>query len=187
MTIFGQHTIHELDDLLKALSYEVDQIAKASADCAGWKQRDPQGYSAWTNELSKVMAEWAHVSHVAMRRVELTPHATWDYVPLEGDYQRLLRAFQPFHELVRRFMRESQCTVTMSAVPQPTAPDFDLQAYQTADAATKWVEGKAVNFTATSKRVLPIVLGGVGLAMAAVLFARRAASRVSVRVLGARE
>lgn len=187
MTIFGQHTVHELDDLLKALSYEVDQISRASADCAAWKQRDPQGYSAWTSEWSKFIAEWAHVSHVAMRRVELTPHATWDYVPLEDDYQRLLRAFQPSHELERRFLRESQCTVTMSAVPQPTAPDFDLQAYQAADSATKWIEGKAVNLTVTTKRVVPVILGGVGLTIAAVLLARRAVIRASARALGARE
>jgi hypothetical protein len=75
----------------------------------------------------------------------------------------------------------------MSAVPQPTAPDFDLQAYQAADAATKWIERKTVNFTATTKKVVPIVLGGVGLAIAAVLLARRAVTRASARALGARE
>ena len=34
MTILGKHTVHELDDLVNALSYEVSQTQKASAACA---------------------------------------------------------------------------------------------------------------------------------------------------------
>ena len=39
MTILGKHTVHELDDLVNALSYEVSQTQKASAACAATSAR----------------------------------------------------------------------------------------------------------------------------------------------------
>ena len=37
-------------------NYEVDQVTKASANCADWKQRDPQGYAAWSSDLTAATA-----------------------------------------------------------------------------------------------------------------------------------
>lgn len=183
MTILGQHTVHELDDLVKAHNYHVDQLTKASANCSAWKQRDPQGYAAWSTDFTQAAANWAHVSHVAMNRIDLTPQSMRDYVPLESDYQAVLTAFHPFDDLTLRFTRDSQCSVDMSATPQPQAPDADLQAYQTADAATKWIDKKAKDAATGTMKVVPIVLGGVGVALTALLLARRAVSRVVTRAI----
>jgi len=104
-------------------------------------------------------------------------------VPLENDYQAVLTAFHPFDDLVRRFMRDSHCALTMPDVLQPQAPDADLNAFKAADAATKWMDKKAQSVVAGSKILVPIVVGGVGLAVGAVLLARRAVERAVLRTV----
>jgi len=37
MTILGEHTVHELNDLVTALSYEVSQTMKANIACVSWR------------------------------------------------------------------------------------------------------------------------------------------------------
>jgi hypothetical protein len=177
MTVFNQHTVHELDDLLKALSYQVAQITQANLQCASWKERDPKGQAAWSSELSTATAHWARASHSAMRVVEFTPHAAWDFTPVERDYQAIAKAFQPFEDLARTFAREAQCPMPMPNTPQPTAPDLDLKAFQATDAATKWIDQKAADLGKRTRSIAPLVLGGLGLAVAAVLLARRVVGR----------
>jgi hypothetical protein len=177
MTVFNQHTVHELDDLVKALSYQVGQITQASSQCAAWKQRDPQGYAAWSSDLSKATAEWARVSHAAMKIIDRTPHVAWDMAPVESDYQAVAKAFQPFEGLTGTFMRDSHCPLSFPDNPQPTAPDADLVAFQATDAAAKWIDKEAKGVAKRSKTVVPFVIGGVGLAVVAVLLARRAVGR----------
>ncbi len=183
MTILNQHTVHELDDLVKALSYQVAQVTSAYQQCASWKVRDPQGYAAWASDLSKATATWARVSHAAMKVIGLTPHLGWDVVPAEGDYQAVAKAFEPFEDLIRTFIRESQCTLSMPSVPQPTAPDADLVAFKATDSATRWIDKEAKAVAAGSKSIAPYVFGGLGLALATALMVRRAAGRVVSRVI----
>jgi hypothetical protein len=177
MTILGQHTVHELDDLVKALSYQVSQITTANLNCKGWPQRDPQGYANWADQLAKATTAWGDVVHSVMRRIELTPELTWDVVPAEGDFQAIAKAFEPFEDLTRTFMAQAQCAISFDKTPQPTAPDLDLTAYKVSDSAVKWVEKQEKAVTRKASVVLPLVAGGLGALAALLLALRRAVDR----------
>ena len=76
MTILGEHTVHELNDLVTALSYEVSQTMKANIACVSWAQRDPKAFADWNTKLVQVMAGWSTAVHVAMVRIGETPQAS---------------------------------------------------------------------------------------------------------------
>jgi hypothetical protein len=172
MTILGQHTVHELDDLVKALGFEVQQIQAASVACRGWMQRDPQAYAAWNTQLLVAMGGWSKAVGIAKMRIDETPQALWDTMPAEAHFQGCLDAFKPFDDLTRTFLQQSGCTIAFDGMPQPTAPDFDLRQYQVADRATKWIETKAGAATAKAKSYAPAIVIGLGVLIAVVVAVR---------------
>ena len=174
MTILGKHTVHELNDLVNALSYEVSQTQKASAACAAWAQRDPPAFADWSAKLAQAVAGWSHAVHVAMVRIDETPHALWDTVPAESHYQGCLTAFKPFDDLIRTFMQTSQCAITFDHTPQPTAPDLDLDVYKGADKAAKWIEKESSSVTGKAKSYAPVVaVVGLGALVVVVVAVRK--------------
>ena len=178
MTILGQHTVHELNDLVNALSYEVSQTMKANVACTSWMQRDPKAFADWNTTLMQAMAGWSTAVHVAMVRIDETPQALWDTVPAEQHFQDCLTAYHPFDDLIRTFMQVSQCPISFDQIPQPTAPDADLSVYQGADKATKWVEKTGQAAAGKAKSYAPVVVAGVGVVAAVVLAVRHAVTKV---------
>lgn len=178
MTILGQHTVHELDDLVKALGFEVQQIQAGAVACRGWMLRDPQAFATWNTQLINAMAGWSKAVSIAKMRIDETPQALWDTVPAEPHFQGCLDAFKPFDDLTRTFLQQSGCTISFDGMPQPTAPDFDLRGYQVADRATKWIDKQAGAAAAKAKRYAPVVVVGLGVFVAVVLAIRSAATRV---------
>jgi len=173
MTILGQHTVHELNDLVNALSYEVSQTMKANVACTSWMQRDPKAFANWNTQLMQAMAGWSTAVHVAMVRIDETPQALWDTVPAEQHFQDCLTAYHPFDDLIRTFIQVAQCPISFDAMPQPTAADFDLSAYQSADKATKWIEKQGNAAAGKAKSYAPVVVLGLGVLTAVVLAVRK--------------
>jgi hypothetical protein len=174
MTILGQHTVHELNDLVNALSYEVTQTQAAGISCTSWMQRDPTAYADWSTKLMQAMGGWSTAVHVAMVRIDETPQSMWDVVPAEPHFQDCLKAFAPFDDLIRTFMGVSQCPIALDKVPQPTAADLDLNMYQGADKATKWLEQESHAAAGKAKSYAPIVVLGLGAIVAVVVAVRKA-------------
>jgi hypothetical protein len=162
VTILGEHTVHELNDLVTALSYEVSQTMKANIACTTWAQNDPKAFADWNTKLMQTMAGWSTAVHVAMVRIGETPQALWDTVPAEAHFQDCLTAYHPFDDLIRTFMQQSQCPISFDQMPQPTAADFDLDAYKSADKATKWIEQQGSAAAGKAKSYAPVVVLGVG-------------------------
>jgi hypothetical protein len=178
MTILGQHTVHELNDLVKALSYEVSQIMAANVACTSWAQRDPKAFADWNTQFVQAMAGWSPAVHIAMTRIDETPQAMWDVVPAEPHFQGCLKAFVPFHDVIRTFMQVSQCPISFDNMPQPTATDTDLDVYKSADKATKWIEKTGQAAAGKTKSYAPVVVAGVGVVAAVVLAVRHAVTKV---------
>jgi len=114
----------------------------------------PPAFADWSAKLAQAVAGWSHAVHVAMVRIDETPHALWYTVPAESHYQGCLTAFKPFDDLIRTFMQTSQCAITFDHTPQPTAPDLDLDVYKGTDKAAKWIEWKRSSRSAGSRSSL---------------------------------
>jgi hypothetical protein len=173
MTILGEHTVHELNDLVTALSYEVSQTMKANVACPMWAQRDPNAFADWNTKLMQAMAGWSTAVHVAMVRIGETPQALWDAVPAEAHFQDCLTAYHPFDDLIRTFLQQSQCPISFDQMPQPTAADFDLDAYKSADKATKWIEQQSSAAAGKAKSYAPVVVLGVGVVVVVLVAVRK--------------
>jgi hypothetical protein len=180
MTILGEHTVHELNDLVNALSYEVTQTQKAIIACTAWAQRDPAAFADWNTKLVQAMAPWSDALHVAMVRIGETPQALWDAVPAEAHYQGCLTAYHPFDDLIRTFIQASQCPISFDQMPQPTANDLDLSVYQGTDKATKWIEKQGQMATGKAKSFAPLVVLGVGAVAALAVAAHKIVTRALV-------
>jgi hypothetical protein len=145
----GEHSAHELDDLLRAKQSEIDDITAhvqklpASGD-ATWQQ--------WALDWGKFTADWKSIVARVRPDVEaakaggvsswivsqIMPGAKdpWDSVWLEDDYQAVLHVLQPgglgtsrVQDLYRRYLALPQSTpIKFRPTPQPTAPDIRLAA-----------------------------------------------------------
>ena len=115
-----------------------------------------------------------------MVRIGETPEALWDTVPAEAHFQGCLTAYHPFDDLIRTFMQVSQCPITFDQMPQPTAPDFDLDAYKSADKAAKWIEQTGGAAAGKAKSYAPVVVLGLGALVAVVVAVRKTITRVFI-------
>jgi hypothetical protein len=178
MTILGEHTVHELNDLVNALSYEVSQTMKANVACTSWMQRDPKAFADWNTKLVQAMTGWSTAVHIAMVRIDETPQALWDTVPAEPHFQGCLTAYAPFDDLIRTFIQASQCPISFDQMPQPTAADFDLDVYKSTDKATKWIEKEGGAAAGKAKSYAPVVALGLGALVAVVVAVRKSITGV---------
>ncbi len=82
--------------------------------------------------------------------------------------------FKPFDDVIRTFMQTSQCAITLDQVPQPTAPDLDLDVYKGADKAAKWIEKESSGVTGKAKSYGPVVaVVGLGALVVVVVAVRK--------------
>lgn len=176
MTVNGNHTAAELQDLVNAKTYEVGQVAQAYADYSPtWVAKDSGTFVDFTNDWSNFQARWDKALKVAQSSLTLAKlnPAPSDVILAEKEYMGLLNALQPhpgivdkgsFQDLYNRLVAAGK-PVDVSKVPQPTAVDRDLQAYQASDTAVKGVQsaGEALKQAATSKYGLYVGLGLAGI------------------------
>lgn len=154
--------MHELWDLAKALSYQVGQIQKAVV-CAHGKQWDGTydsvsktwvssnaDVTTWLDNWNAAYANFGTVLDRANAAMgTFVSWALWDITPAtdaQGNvFDALAVAFEPFDDLDRRLRVASlgfppDCMPTYPNVPQPTAPDFSLDAYKVTSAVTGAIE-----------------------------------------------
>jgi hypothetical protein len=144
-TILGAWTIGELHDLLAAKAYEVGQINAAATACGpAWAGADPTSYGQWAGELYDANQAFASAQKGAQQVLDFTPHAIWSFTPAGIAWDQVIQASHPFQGLLDRMMQSGHCTAPdFSQLPQPTASDIDLRAFQVTDTATKKIEGAA--------------------------------------------
>jgi hypothetical protein len=151
----GNHTAHELDDLLRAKQSEIDDVTHhigalpPSSDPA-WKQ--------WAADWRQFLSDWESARATAQRFVDAArdnPNLTrvdaflesplalftqsdpLDMLDAEAPYQDVLRVLMPsgigtsrLQDLYRRYTQLPNATpVKFRPVPQPKAPDEELQVY----------------------------------------------------------
>jgi hypothetical protein len=143
VTILGQHTAHELTDLLDAYDYQLGQLdAAGQRVSATWMAADDAGYLGWIADLASFKARYVPVA--AKGRASAAACLLQDTGLVEDDWIACTVAFSPLNALDLR-MRQAPAAVaaqapTYPANPQPTAPDADLGAFKAADVATRGID-----------------------------------------------
>jgi hypothetical protein len=138
VTIFGQHTVSELRELLKAKETQINDVQAAfDAFSPQWKKQDQPSWSAWSvdwnNFGQRFMSARAKANLVLLRPLSGVADTT---IPAESEYQGILRALTAkegtftdtdFQGLHNRLVAAQKKPIDFSNTPQPTAGDADLQ------------------------------------------------------------
>jgi hypothetical protein len=177
-TIFGWHTVHELQDLYNALTYQVGQITTAyNCGQAQWQTANATAYQAWTDIYNNALAAWNAEAANAQKLLTAPGSQTLENAVIvlnssgKDEFDVLARAFDPFEEL-DRLLRKSDsgfptsCLPGYQATPQPSAPDLDLSAYQIADSgwqAVKKVADKVGQGVEAATPYIALAAGAVAL------------------------
>jgi hypothetical protein len=161
MPIRGQHTVHELHDLMAAYAFEQAALADAySQSATAWAAADPASFAAWSAAWGNFQARIAPVwqrSQASEGAASATSTPSWDTVlalDTGGDvFDDLVTAWgdasatAPGLNTLDRELRATPAAhpyaPTYKGLPQPTAPDLDLAAYKLADRAVRWIEKSA--------------------------------------------
>jgi hypothetical protein len=175
-------TVGELADFLKSARYQVGQIRQAYGDASpAWVARDSAGFIAFTNDLNAADTAIDAVMSTAQTLVNLTPNALMSVTPAGPDgavFHALGAALKPYQDLFRRLTdagtAQGAPPIDMSANPQPTAPDLDLQTFVAANKVTTQIDTTAAAAgSAVSSGLRPYAIGAAvvgGLVLAAKLF-----------------
>lgn len=135
MTILGQHTTAEAQDLLKAHIYEWEQLRKASAPVLLFIEG-----GKWAPDWGKSYQNFLGVQDRVGKVVNDVPSSLANVTPAESLFQDLVNATTGFVELDRRFragysalspdLQKLTNPPDYKDMPQPTAPDVDLEAWK---------------------------------------------------------
>lgn len=161
-TVLGLPTYAELADLVAVQRFNLAQLDSVKA-CAPWAAKDPSGYGSWAAAVFDATAAMNSVLTGAQAQIDLIPEGLRAVTPVAAGgtlfsknmWDQVLDAAQPFHALVATFAQKSGCPWPSGSPPQPTAPDFDLKAYQWTGHALQ-----AVQFGGSMGLIL-LVLAGV--------------------------
>ena len=154
MTIFGNHTVDELNDLLKAKDYDITQVQAAyNARGPAWHAKDANAESAWLVDWHSFLDRY-DAAH-AKAKAEITAAGFIigpdDLKPVEGSWKAMMQALtktegsytdQDFQGLHNR-LANATGPIDFSGQPTPIAHDTDLAAYQGADSVIKAGEAGA--------------------------------------------
>ena len=141
-TIFGDHSVSDLRDLLNSYDYQSTQLASSSASAASaWDHADSVGHATWLADYAAWDRAYEPYRDAANTLLAATPIALQGITSAETQYQALATAFAPFADLDRR-MRAAPTAVAAlapdySSNPQPVATDVQLAGLQLTDAATR--------------------------------------------------
>lgn len=135
MTILGQHTTAETQDLLKAHVYEWEQLRKASAPVLLFIES-----GKWAPDWGKAYNNFLAVKDRVSKIVGDVPSTLVNVTPAESQFQDLVNATNMFVDLDRRFrvgynqldpnLQKLTVLPDYKDMPQPTAPDVDLEAWK---------------------------------------------------------
>ncbi len=195
MTILGKHTIAELRDLIKAMSYEVKQIQEGYAAVeADWWTVDSAKAQAWAIDWEAFKTRFKTALSAADIRFAIASNMLGvrdSVIPAEEAYQGVLRAvtvqtdgsFAPtdmagLHNRlieVRRTMGKAD--ISFADMPQPGADtDADLAAFVQTDLALRNLEAtakKAGSAVASSPTTYLVLAGAAGLGLTALYVVSR--------------
>jgi hypothetical protein len=159
-TIFGDHTVNETRDLVKAKSDQLHQMQSQRTSLG--KAPD----STWDAQFSQLKERFNRKNSDAWMP---------DMSTCEDDYQAILRALSPVPNFVSSGSAQDLANRLMNAggkigpLPQSAAKDWDLKAYEIADKPVQVIEtaGRAVRDAAgtASKSILTSPLFWIGLAI----------------------
>jgi hypothetical protein len=169
MTILGQHTAHELSDLIAAKTANIGDLATAVGNAPGTAWLDSR-WSAWQNDYNSFIADWNKAKLAAQTTVAdaQSSLAGWDYTTAENDWTAVLAVLGGDYgtrlpDLMTRWTKLPNApALASSPVPQPTAPDSDLGAFNATGAVTVPLDkaGTAIA-SAVSNPATPYVVGAV--------------------------
>jgi hypothetical protein len=156
VSLFGKHTVDELQDLLTARDHANDEVAKARAAHPNVAAIDP----TWDRDWGAFMARYKPAQRAAVIKVSenafgLTPNSL---IVAETEYQGILDALSKVHtvdgaahispgDFSDLQMRLSKMGVPVQyTMPQPKALDVDLLKYNIAETSVKAVQAGGGQF-----------------------------------------
>lgn len=129
MTILGNHTVHELKDLIAAKQTDLDVINKLYGDKSPeWVQRDPKGFIAFTNDRDSLNTRWDSLKTVSVMNTIGTAFTLGneDVATAEGQYQDVVTWAHDLQKLFWAWPQDMLGPIPNYSAPQPTAPDADM-------------------------------------------------------------
>lgn len=147
-TILGDHTAHELSDLILAKAVNIEDLVNAYNGIVDQIDTSDLVWQRWIHDYSSFLTNWAREYANAQTLVNLSQNRLmyplgWDYVSAENNWQNVLKVFDPtgtnhsiFGDLWARWAslpNNPNPTPATRPVPQPTANDTDLHMYQAVD------------------------------------------------------
>lgn len=201
MTILGQHSVEDLQDLVKSTDYSVNTIQKTyDGFAADWKSKDPLVHADWLTDWTMLRGRYKEAREKAAKGIqaaELLWNIRNSVIPAEPRYQDILVSLHkdpkgPYvkgdlQDLYNRFADAQKKPIIFNQ-PQPTGSDVDLLVYSGADKTIKAGETaakeakKAVEEAAKANPLW--VAGGIAIglgALAVVLAPTIASVRTAIR------
>ena len=149
-SVLGVPSMGELRDFVAAQKYQLNALADVEG-CPAWAAHDPSGYGAWAADLYDAKKELTDAIAYAEGVLAVVPEPAMNVTPnnattfltigAPAPWDRLRDAAHPFVGLASRFINAGYCPwPDMRGMPQPKAPDVDLQAFLWTDTVTKKLE-----------------------------------------------
>jgi hypothetical protein len=151
MTILGEHTAHELSDLLTAKQANVAALSAAAMQAGASVDTTSPAWNAWLARYTSFLNAWNDTAANAQKIVENDESSIlgWDYTTEESWYNAVLTASDPISGLSVDFAKipgNPQANYGATSVtPQPTAPDADLSTLNALNAAPVVGAGGAID------------------------------------------
>jgi len=171
----GSHTMAELKDMLAVATYEAERMRVAETSCVAWLQADPHGFQDWSARLTAVLARLPSLVAQARDLIDSTPSALEAVWPAGSTYDQILAWRRDLSVLDSELRTGGHgcAPATYADMPQPTAPDPDLQAFKGAQAVTKPIDTAIASAKHFAESRTPwVALGALG-AVAVVLLLRK--------------
>jgi hypothetical protein len=181
MSVLGHHSVGELREWLVDLDYQMEQIGAAYSSFApAWQAQDAPSHREWAGEWTSLQTRYGAArakAQGAIFRSKLDVGIPDSLLPVEDEWQAVLHALArtpgttakgDLQDLYDRLAAAQGRPIDLSKRPQPTAPDADLVAFKTADAALRAGEA-AVREITPSKTTGTWVVVGLGLALGVLL------------------
>jgi hypothetical protein len=171
----GSHTVAELKDMLAVATYEAERMRVAETGCIAWLQADPHGFQDWSGRLTAVLARLPSLVAQARDVIDSTPSALEAVWPAGSTYEALLAWRRDLSVLDSELRTGGHgcAPATYADMPQPTAPDPDLQAFKGAQAVTKPIDTAIASAKHFAESRTPWVVAGLVGGVALILFLRK--------------
>jgi hypothetical protein len=135
-TIAGHQSVAELKDLIAIQDARMKAI-KSAFDGSTWFYTDAPAATDWINDWTALSNRYDSAKLKAESLIMATPLGK-EFIPAQDEFDGIMRAVEQvantrtkgdWSDLAERLVR-AKIPVDESGVPQPSAPDADLHAYQ---------------------------------------------------------